>query len=180
MLEYIILGTLNSKSLTGYDIRKCIEDGVGMFFKASFGSIYPLLNRLLEKEYVMCKCNDDNKRNKKIYVITDQGKEAFDNWLLSSENELGSMEMFMAKVFFCDKLPKEISCNKINSYKMRLNDYLEELIERKKKYDRLTNQQDFYYKLSTLYFGICKLQSIIHWCDIVASQQELSVLIEKY
>ena len=49
MLEYIILGTLYTNTLTGYDIRKCIDSGIGMFYRASYGSIYHLLCRLLVK-----------------------------------------------------------------------------------------------------------------------------------
>lgn len=36
--------------------------------------------------------------------------------------------------------------------------------------------EDFYFKLSTLYFGICKLQSLIAWCDIVKMGKNLQTL----
>ena len=40
MLESIALGMLLEKDLTGYDIKKFIENGIGVFYKASFGSLY--------------------------------------------------------------------------------------------------------------------------------------------
>ena len=52
MLESIALGMLLEKDLTGYDIKKFIENGIGVFYKASFGSLYPALKRLTEKGYL--------------------------------------------------------------------------------------------------------------------------------
>lgn len=43
MLEYIVLGMVNYEDMTGYDIKKYIESGISVFYKASFGSLYPIL-----------------------------------------------------------------------------------------------------------------------------------------
>ena len=49
MLDYIILGMVLNEDLTGYDIKKFIENGIGVFYKASYGSLYPALKKLTEK-----------------------------------------------------------------------------------------------------------------------------------
>ena len=46
MLESIILGMVSDNDFTGYDIKKLIENGIGVFYKASYGSLYPALKRL--------------------------------------------------------------------------------------------------------------------------------------
>ncbi|WP_081905926.1 PadR family transcriptional regulator [Kineothrix alysoides] len=38
-----------NEDLTGDDIKKLIENGIGTFYKASFGSLYPALKKLTEK-----------------------------------------------------------------------------------------------------------------------------------
>ena len=49
----ICLGILTRGDATGYEIKKLFEDdGYQHFVEASFGSIYPALNRLTEEGYV--------------------------------------------------------------------------------------------------------------------------------
>ncbi|HKM04218.1 MAG TPA: helix-turn-helix transcriptional regulator [Lachnospiraceae bacterium] len=176
MLEYIILGTLCSNTLTGYDIRKCIEGGIGMFYRASYGSIYPILGKLLEKGNAVCVDEPQGKRVKKKYSITEGGKAEFMKWL-NEEDSINSIESFMAKVFFFDKLPRDIAYKKITVYEEKLQNYKMDLVIKKDKYEKLENRDAFYFKLSTLYFGICKLQSILMWCDTVKLGNDLETLI---
>ena len=174
MLEFIILGTLYTNSLTGYDIKKCIEDGVGMFYKASYGSVYPILGKLLNRGYVYCDKEEQGKRISKKYSITEYGKDEFVKWLNDDSDKSGSsIELFMAKVFFFDMLPPNLAYEKIDEYKKRLLVYQQNLIKKKEKYENLENIDDFYFKMSTLYFGLCKLQSIIMWCETVKQGTKL-------
>lgn len=177
MLEYIILGTLCYKSYTGYDIRRAIENGIGMFYKASYGSIYPILNKLLEKGFITCSHENNGKRIKKSYSITVDGRKVFADWLENSEETGNSMESFIAKVFFFDQLPYEKSRQNIQAYEEKLEEHLHQLLLLKNKYEGLENKQQFYYKISTLYYGICKLQSMILWCQTVREQRELENLV---
>lgn len=177
MLEFIILGILFTNTLTGYDIRKHIEGGIGMFYRASYGSIYPLLGKLSDKGYVVCVDEVQGKRVKLKYTITKCGKEAFINWLNEDSDSSNSMESFMAKVFFFDKLPRDLAYQKIGEYEEKLLDYQKNLIKKKEKYETLEHKDLFYFKLSTLYFGICKLESIITWCETVKQGIDLETLI---
>lgn len=179
MLEYIILGTLYTNTLTGYDMRKCIESGIGMFYRASYGSIYPILGKLLEKNYVVCMNEVQGKRVKTKYSITERGKEAFLIWLQEDSDTNSSIESFMAKVYFFDQLPAELVVNKIKEYQEKLYVYQADLIKKKETYDALEHKDLFYYKLSTLYFGICKLQSIISWCETVKQGIDLETLLPR-
>ena len=177
MLEIVILGTLYTTEMTGYDIRKCIENGIGMFYKASYGSIYPILGKLLENGHVVCVDEAQGKRVKKKYTITESGKTAFLEWLNEDENNNSSIELFMAKVFFFDKLPQKAAREKISRYEEKLLEYKQNLMEKKETYEALDNKETFYFKISTLYFGICKLQSMIIWCEAVKSGKNLETLV---
>jgi DNA-binding PadR family transcriptional regulator len=176
MLEFIILGTLYLKPLTGYDIRKCIEDGIGMFYKASYGSIYPILSKLSERGYVICVDELQGKRASKKYNITECGRTEFIKWLNEDNDSNSSIESFMAKVFFFDKLPCNLAYKKISDYEEKLLDYQKNLIKKKEKYEALENKEAFYFKISTLYYGICKLQGIIMWCETVKIGNDLELL----
>lgn len=72
------LGVLALGSASGYEIRKAFEEGpFSHFAEGGFGSIYPALNKLADDGLVTCELAEQAKRpDKKIYHITDQGREA--------------------------------------------------------------------------------------------------------
>ncbi len=177
MLEYIILGFLYQNSLTGYDIKKCIDQGVGMFYRVSYGSLYPLLDRLRNKELVTCSSEIKGKRETKKYEITDKGQQVFMQWLTEEEYENSSIEAFMARVYFFDLLTEATAFAIIQRYEAKLKVYLQELLKKKEKYEE-AGRQRYYYKVSTLYFGICKIQSILDWCSVTKQKEDLNTLMK--
>jgi DNA-binding PadR family transcriptional regulator len=54
MLDKIILGFLQVKDLTAYDIKKAMENSVNYFYSSSFGSINPALKKLEKMNMVTC------------------------------------------------------------------------------------------------------------------------------
>ena len=69
-LRLIVMKTLANKKLSGYDLIKQIEKDTGTW-KPSFGSIYPLLERLLKENLVQIEVQG----RKKIYSLTNEGKK---------------------------------------------------------------------------------------------------------
>lgn len=81
LLDFIILGFLFKNNMTGYEIKQNMARSTAYFYEASFGSIYPILKKLQEKSWAFLnECVEKGKR-KKVYGITDLGKEAFMEWL---------------------------------------------------------------------------------------------------
>ena len=104
MLEYIVLGMINCEDMTGYDIKKYIENGICIFYKASFGSLYPILKKLTEKGYVTKYEKSVGERSKYYYHITNEGKDTFEEWLktpISIDDGKGSQ---LVKIYFYDLL----------------------------------------------------------------------------
>lgn len=75
----LCLGALIHGDASGYEIRKLFEDGpFSAIHDVSFGSIYPALTILLEREWVTCNVTEQNGRpDKKVYSITEDGRAAF-------------------------------------------------------------------------------------------------------
>ena len=73
----ICLAILFCGDRTGYDIRKISTEGSYSFFvEASYGSIYPALNRLEHEGLVTCRHEaQDGKPARKVYSITDSGRK---------------------------------------------------------------------------------------------------------
>lgn len=177
MLESIILGMVLENDFTGYDIKKKIENGIGVFYKASYGSLYPALKRLSEKGFLTTTEKPQGGRQKIFYHITDAGKNQFLDWLISPIDIFEGTNTHLAKVYFFDKLPADIRDRQLLEFQINYEHYLEKLIALKKEFDRMEHKETFYYKLSTLYYGICITQKIIAWCRHIRAGEPLSELL---
>lgn len=76
-LDILVLSIIrNREGISGYEISQEINKKFKPMWRASPGTIYPLLNRLDEKGFVEIKeFINENNRQKKIYRITIQGTE---------------------------------------------------------------------------------------------------------
>ena len=68
-LRHIVMKTLLNRKLSGYDLIKQIERDSS--WKPSYGSIYPLLEKLLKEKLVQIEIQG----RKKIYCLTEDGKK---------------------------------------------------------------------------------------------------------
>ena len=76
-LEILVLSIItNNNGITGYELIQDINEKFKELWQASAGTIYPLLNRLSNKLLVeMTELVDESNRKKKVYRITEKGKE---------------------------------------------------------------------------------------------------------
>jgi len=146
-LEILVLSIItNNNGITGYELIQDINDKFKDLWQASAGTIYPLLNRLSSKLLVeMKELIDDNNRQKKVYRITERGKEelkrVLEDNLEPSITTLGDYiktiikasvpsEETMEKMMACFPFPEfpfeqEID---VNDYSLRNIDRLERII----------------------------------------------------
>lgn len=178
MLIYIALGMVLDDDLTGYDIKKKIENGIGVFYKASFGSLYPALKKLSQNGWLTTYDQSQGGRQKIFYRITEEGKSQFYQWLSAPMDIFEGTNTHLAKVYFFDKLPAETRQQQLLRYEVNNIEYLEKLQSLERHFNQMKNKESFYYKLSTLYYGICITQKTIEWCQHIRMQKPLSKFIE--
>ena len=82
LLDMIVLQYLDKESMHGYQLITKIRKGFGVYFGPS--TIYPLLGLLEKKGYVKSAWNMDAERPRKVYKLTNEGK----NVLSFTENSL--------------------------------------------------------------------------------------------
>jgi len=105
----ICLGLLTRGEATGYEIKMLFEeDGYQHFVEASFGSIYPALNRLTDEGLVSVREEAQKKRpDRKVYSITAAGRTAFLTALLKPLPEDRHRSPFVFAMLFSHLLPQE-------------------------------------------------------------------------
>lgn len=180
MLDQIILGILSgSEEISGYDLKKIIETGVGVFYKASYGSLYPALKKLEGHGQVIAVEQPTGGRMKKNYHITAAGSAAFLSWLAEPAEIADGAASHLAKVYFFDRLPPDNRKRQIVQYENSQLQYLRKLQQLEQKFSACEGMEPHYYKLSTLYYGIVLTQETLRWCRHIREEKPLRDLLER-
>ena len=174
MLEYILLGLLREQPMSGYDLKKTIDYTINFFYSASFGSLYPALKRLEDKNFVDVRNVEGSSKNKKIYSLKGEGNAAFINWLeqpiKSNKNE------GLLKVFFLDALPKDKQTTFLQEFEldMKKDKMAISNVERivSKELTQIPNPEDFYFRLSVLQYGIQFFNMQVKWLEHIMEKRE--------
>ena len=74
-LKFVILRMVSQKPMHGYEVMQALEEESGGCYKPSPGSVYPTLQMLEDEGLVRSR---EEEGGKKIYEITDQGREYLD------------------------------------------------------------------------------------------------------
>ncbi|MEM8720819.1 MAG: PadR family transcriptional regulator [Cyanobacteria bacterium P01_G01_bin.39] len=115
MLKYILLGFLNYQPMTGYDLKRVIDCSTGHFWHAYHSQIYTTLRRMEEDSLVTSTIDDsDEKRERRIYEITNQGQSQLKKWLGKSLTELPpSKDSLLVRLFFSGSRSTEEVINEL-------------------------------------------------------------------
>lgn len=97
----VILGMLMNRSLSGYEIKQSFEELFSYFYSSSYGTIYPMLQRM-EKEGLLTKESvlQEGKPNKNVFTITESGRSQFYTYLQSPLESDSIKSDFLMKLFF--------------------------------------------------------------------------------
>lgn len=106
-MDNIILGLLLLCNRNIYQIRERIDKGLNLMFSSSMGSIQAAIKKLLNNGYIGFEEKVENGKYKKIYYITDSGRQHFFEWINSPmEAQCGKFPE-LAKVYFMGFAEKE-------------------------------------------------------------------------
>jgi DNA-binding PadR family transcriptional regulator len=162
--RYIILGLLSIEPMSGYDIKKWVDMSFHYFWDISYGQIYPTLRDLEKAGLVTMIVNlKEGTPAKKIYTITEEGLLLLKTWLEKPEEK--EFEILI-KLFFGDKLPKEILIKKVKDFReLRKQDFsaLEKTAQRLEDLpDSFTSKP--YLQIVCL-SGVANFRAQIAWAD---------------
>jgi DNA-binding PadR family transcriptional regulator len=112
-----ILGILSYKSLTGYDLKKIIQESPFMHWSGNNNQIYKALVELLDEGYVTNEVyHQESSPSKKIYTITEAGLAALKEWVLSIPEAPESKKTFLIQLAWADQLNTDELNNLITGY----------------------------------------------------------------
>ncbi len=107
-INYAILGILSYQSLTGYDLKKIIQDSPFMYWSGNNNQIYKALLELLEEGLVTSKVHhQESSPSKKIYTITKEGLAELKEWILSTPEPPEFKKTFLIQLAWADLLSSD-------------------------------------------------------------------------
>lgn len=174
MINYVILGILMESPMSGYDLKKVAEQTIGMFFKMSYGNLYPTL-KALTKTGEITEQETQNSKNKKIYTLTDQGKASFLKWL--AEPLQSNKKEYMVKIFFYDYLDEETRQTHLRAYQAQIHRKMMEMKGLQnivnEELTSIPNKEDYYYRVSTMYYGLQFYEMELAWFNKIIEKDNL-------
>ncbi|GAB4172813.1 MAG: hypothetical protein OHK0024_09290 [Thalassobaculales bacterium] len=124
----LCLAILSDGEATGYEIKKALESGRFSHFQtATYGSIYPALQRLAEDGLLTATAlSQKNRPDKKVYRLTLKGLEALRDGLLRPPAADFFRSDFLFLVMYAHLLPQRrlaaLIDSQIDAYRQALAD----------------------------------------------------------
>lgn len=119
----LCLSVLYEGEATGYEINSRFNAGEeALFAGASIGSIYPALHKLKHKGHVDIRIEPQaGKPDRKIYRITDAGRDAFTTMLAEPLADDRFESPFLYLMRFAHLLPRDVLLDRIAVRQKRLD-----------------------------------------------------------
>ncbi len=168
-LKHALLGFLNYRSMTGYQLKQHFDESVQKFWNASLSQIYPTLSQMKEEGLLIMEVKyQDSSPNAKVYHITNRGRAELQRWLAEPMESQPYRNAFLVKIFFganiddrdviITQLKQHLErCEgNLKSYQQTLNRIIEDRSE-----DDLS--QDALFWSLTVDFGIKSAEAAIAW-----------------
>ena len=96
---YVILGFLEARPRTGYEIKQTVEGSTRFFWAASYGQIYPELKRLADVGLAEAERDDAGARRRIRYRITAAGRKELHDWLAQPAEVYELRDEWLLKLF---------------------------------------------------------------------------------
>jgi PadR family transcriptional regulator, regulatory protein AphA len=134
-LEHAILGFLNTRARSGYDLKtRCFDVEAKAFWSADQAQIYRTLERLKTARLVHSTVRRQSGRpDRKLYEITPAGRDAFARWETTAAPLSPPRDAFLLQVYFAGEASDDAIVTLLSSrragHQARLDDLRAEAIE---------------------------------------------------
>jgi DNA-binding PadR family transcriptional regulator len=162
---YVILGMLKLGRRTGYEIKSLVDVSTRHFWAASYGQIYPELERLEQAGMVKGRREAGDPRRRKTYELTAHGERALRDWLTSDAPlHLELRHEGLLKFFFADELPPEEKIEQLRRMRAEHERMAAQMRAVEPAARLAAEERGEQHPLMTLEFGLAYNDFIVDWC----------------
>lgn len=108
MLKYVLLGGLNYRPLTGYQLKQWVDQTTRHFWNAHTSQVYRTLDSLEADGLAHSEIQEQPTRpDRRLYTITQAGRDDLYKWLAQPMTEIEpTKDALIVRVFFSAQLDK--------------------------------------------------------------------------
>ena len=133
-IKYALLGFLSWRSFTGYELKKMLADSVVFYWSGNNNQIYTALVQLHKEELVTNEVQHQNRYpSRKIYTITQKGREQLYNWLTTLPEPPQLRKSFLIQLAWADNLPSNELDQLLSQYEYEIEMLVLMLQEQEKR-----------------------------------------------
>ena len=143
-LEGVSLGTVfKYQPCTAYRVRCELKDAPSSYWRASAGSLYPLLTRLQDEGLIATELDENDGRGRKLLRVTALGRKSLKEWIMVGIEQglISSVtDPIRSRAFFLNVLGRHKQIEYLDELISRMENYLSETrayLETKSKTDDL-------------------------------------------
>lgn len=175
-LKHAILGFLSFQPFTGYDLKKSFDASVRHFWPANQSQIYRTLAQLTQEGFVTQEVMEREGLDKKVYHITDSGRQELHRWLAEPRAINETREPLLLQVFFGSLISDEEVLNVLRAERDAAAASFEQLKAIYQAYGDTVktheNPRGQFLSLLTLEYGILGHQALLDWLASVIQRLE--------
>ena len=162
-----LLGVLSLRPMSGYEIRKLIEESIGNFWSESFGQIYPALRRMVADGLAEVEESAGEGRPvRKVYRLTDAGLDRLVAWIAQSPRPQVPRNDLLLRIFFGVQGGPAVVMQHLHEFvaeQRRLHAHYEGILAQVEAM-RAANRGAPYWRL-TVRYGLLQTEALIAWAE---------------
>jgi len=178
-LDNAILSFLNYAPMSGYDLKKYIDESINHFWTATQSHIYRALKEMEKKGWITHETVEQEKRpDRKVYSITLEGVNHLQTWLKTPLPLNDLREAWLIQIFFSHYLSnleiETLLTARLESVKQKLENLK---LDAQDALDRNTRnigvpRAGALWQM-TLDYGVCMYQAEIAWLENTINKTKL-------
>ena len=133
VLEFAVLGLLHESPMHGYELRKRLNTALGSFRALSYGSLYPALRDLLDRDWIaeaqQAIGSSGSRRARIVYELTQTGKERFQELVDQAGPSAWEDDEFAVHLAFFARTTQEVRLRILEGRRSRLEERLAQIRE---------------------------------------------------
>jgi DNA-binding PadR family transcriptional regulator len=152
---------LRMRPMSGYEIKRAVDESTRFFWAASYGQIYPELRRLARDGLVTGEPAPRGARRRNVYTLTPKGEEVLLAWLQEPPAPPELRFEGLLKLFFLRDEERETALAQLQSMRRQNSAALRRLVETEPAARDLPEGS----QLLVLRSGIAALQAVEGWLE---------------
>lgn len=166
-LRHAILVLLQDQEASGYDLAREFANSIGLVWNATHQQIYLELGKLNNQRMVNFRhVPQEGKPDKKLYSITEEGRQELIQWLRKPAGPARIRDAFMVKVAGGELADPQALVNELEQLAKQRRDRLATFEALAKKLDEQGRQQNMFSYL-TVRRGILDQRAWLQWAEEV-------------